>query len=94
MNYDQRKILDEGDYFDREYLYYIDWYEYDYYYYYFDVDVTFRTLSNGLVDWSDEIPIFIKRHRKIDEILGNLNDKSNRLGNFWPKRQTTSLSNI
>ena len=84
MNHKQREILEDGgqfdwgDYYDNEY-----WFDYNYY----GDDVTYETDENGLVDWSEEIPVAVKRQHKIDEILGNFDDddKSNRLDKFWPK---------
>ena len=84
MNHKQREILEDGgqfdwwDYYDNEH-----WFDYNYY----GDDVTYETDENGLVDWSEEIPVAVKRQHKIDEILGNFDDydKSNRLDKFWPK---------
>jgi hypothetical protein len=84
MNHDQREILEDGDYFDNDYW---DYYEYEHYfdYGYYGDDVSYERKENGLVDWSEEIPVAVKRQHKIDEILGNIDDKSNSLDKFWPK---------
>lgn len=85
MNHDQREILEDGDYFNDYWDYYDNehWFDYNYY----GDDVTYETDENGLVDWSEEIPVAVKRQHKIDEILGNFDDvdKSNSLDKFWPK---------
>jgi hypothetical protein len=86
MNSKQINILEEGG------LY--DWDHYDYYDYenelgfdYWDSYISYERLENGLVDWSEEIPVAVKRQHKIDQILNdNLTDNTNNLGKFWPKK--------
>ena len=82
MDHNQREILEDGGYFDYwDYYEYEHWFEYDYYGDY----VSYERMENGLVDWSEEIPVAVKRQHKIDEILGNLDDNDNNLEKFWPK---------
>jgi hypothetical protein len=79
------KELEETDYFD----YYFSWeYEnesyFDYDYDYYGDYISYERLENGLVDWSQEIPVAVKRQHKIDQILGNIEDCSNNIAIFWP----------
>jgi hypothetical protein len=88
MNSKQINILKEGGLYDWDHYFYYDYenelgFEYDYW----DSYISYERLENGLVDWSDEIPISVKRQSKIDEILNNnLTDNTNNLGKFWPKK--------
>lgn len=82
------KELEDTDFFDLYYdlLYFDSWdyeneneFDYDQIY-----DVNYKIDKDGLVDWSDEIPVSIKRQHKIDQILNGTEDYSNNIGSFWP----------
>lgn len=79
MNHNQRKILEEQDFWVWDFDYENE-NNFDYYY------ISYDRLENGLVDWSEEIPQSVKRQHKIDQILNeDLEDTNNNLGKFWPK---------
>lgn len=79
MNHNQRKILEEQDFWVWDFDYENES-NFDYYY------ISYDRLENGLVDWSEEIPQSVKRQHKIDQILNeDLEDTDNNLGKFWPK---------
>ena len=85
LTHKEIKELEETDYYDFGYESYYD-YENEFYfdYDYYGDEISYERLENGLVDWSEEIPIAIKRQHKIDKILGNIEDYSNNIAIFWP----------
>ena len=84
MKSSEIKMLEEEDF-----LHYDCWNDY----YYQDDDyfhsefskVDYSIDENGLVDWSIEIPVSIKRLNRIEIILNQEIDLSNKIGHFWPK---------
>jgi hypothetical protein len=79
MNHKQREILEDGGQF--------DWWDYEnesyFDYSYYGDEISYERLENGLVDWSEEIPVAVKRQHKIDQILNEVEDYSNNIGSFW-----------
>lgn len=87
MTHKLLKELKETDYYDFTWdaLWYWEYenescFDYDYY----GDDISYETLENGLVDWSEEIPTAVKRQHKIDQIIGNIENHSNNIAIFWP----------
>jgi hypothetical protein len=83
MNHRQIKLLQDNDHCD--WYYYWD-YENEIFFDYEDYYISYTT-KNGLVDWSDEIPLAVKRSNLIDKILKNSSDNQcNSLENYWPNK--------
>lgn len=85
MKSSEIKMLEEEDFF-----YYDYWDDY----YYQDDDhfhsefskVDYSIDENGLVDWTIEIPVSIKRLRRIESLLNpQATDTSNKISHYWPK---------
>jgi hypothetical protein len=78
------KELEETDYYDFSYESYWDYEnESNFDYSYYEYEISYERLENGLVDWSEEIPVAVKRQHKIDQILNEVEDYSNNIGSFW-----------
>jgi len=78
------KELEETDYYDFSYESYWDYENESYFdYSYYGDEISYERLENGLVDWSEEIPVAVKRQHKIDQILNEVEDYSNNIGSFW-----------
>ena len=86
LNNNHFKLLKESDYHDFDYEN-DEYFDYDYQdcFDYGDfIRIDYTTDKNGLVDWSDEIPLSVKRNKKIEQLFSK-EDFINNISLFWPK---------
>lgn len=82
LNSKHFNLLKESDYHDFDFDYENELtFDYDYLDCYDYIDYT--TDKNGLVDWSDEIPLSVKRNKKIEQLFSK-EDFINNISLFWP----------
>ena len=75
LNSKHFNLLKESDYHDFDFDYENE-ISFDY--------IDYTTDKNGLVDWSDEIPLSVKRNKKIEQLFSK-EDFVNNISLFWPK---------
>lgn len=76
------KLLEDEGFFDYDY-----WDDDPCFFFHFDFSsVDYSIDKQGFVDWTIEIPISIKRLRRIESLLNpQATDTSNKISHYWPK---------
>ena len=81
MKSSEIKLLEEEDYFFDDFVYYFFQDDYS-----IDEMIDYSIDEMGLVDWTTEIPITIRRLKKIESLLNPKEiELVNKLEHFWPK---------